>query len=706
MRKYKCIKQLDPSDCAAACVATVCKQYGYDVPISIIREMAETSKRGTSMFGIVTAMKKLGFKSVGLNVKVAEELYMNSKYPFIAHVITETGNTHFVVVHKISNGKAVIADPANGLMEVSTEEFEKIWSKKVVMPVPDSDFMKNYSILNTRKQFVNIIMKEKKSILNIILLSIIIAVLGVISACYFKEIIDRVYYVNNVKLLYVITAFMIFCVVFKSFTELIRGKLQVILSEKISKSIMLEFYDKVLKLPISFFDKRESGEVVSRFSDAYKIREAICGTILSSVLDGVMCVAAAILIIKIDVTLFCVTCIPIILYMLAANFFKDRIDKVNRESRSYDTGLTEFLIDSIKGINTIKAFNAQENIIIATKRKLYNLLEKLSEKGRIVNLYNFFKNIIGSIFVIGVIFAGTLELLNGNITLGGLVAFNALLTYFIDPVQRIMGIQPVLQEAMIATERIYGMISLDGEDNEQVFEDNDFENGDIVFENVDFTYKKLNKKLLNNISFRIRKGEHIGIVGLSGAGKTTIVRLLLNYYNCDNGNIYIGNKNINSISNYMIRENVAYISQEFDFFQGTIYDNITLFDESITLEEVENACKKSLILDFINALPEGFNTIIEDEGKNISGGQRQRIALARAFIRKSKIIILDEVTSNMDIKLESEFVKIIKELKGITVIIISHKMATIENCDKIFVLDRGNIIERKSVMELEENLIE
>ena len=312
------------------------------------------------------------------------------------------------------------------------------------------------------------------------------------------------------------------------------------------------------------------------------------------------------------------------------------------------------------------------------------------------------KGAVKAVFGIAILWIGTIQVLNGIISIGTLLTFNALLAYFLTPIENIVNFQSTLQSAIVAAERLEEIIEYDSDKNKEELNKIKFINlkGDIEFKNLKFRYGS-RALILDNINIKIRENEKIALVGESGSGKTTVSKLLMKFYPINEGEIIINNSNINDIDTEILREKIAYISQETFLFNKTIFENLTIGKNNISYEQVIEACKKAQIHDFINTLPARYNTVIEENGSNFSGGQRQRLSIARAILKNPDILIMDEATSNLDSITEKVINNTMNDfMKNKTAIIIAHRLSTIQNCDNIYVLEKGKVIENGNHNEL------
>lgn len=703
--KYVCIKQHDIKDCGCACLATICKQYGLKTPISKIRDVAGTDKQGTSALGIIKAAEQLGFTAKGVKANKPEDIFGDIPLPAIAHVLIDGKLLHYVVIHKITKEEIIIADPAKGIIKNAPEEFAKIWTGVMIIIVPTVEFKKGNDTKGLFQRFWCLLKPQKGLLLNVFLSSAIITILGIIGAFYLRFLLDEVIPNNLNESLMAFSIGVIVLAIFKVLLEAFRTQLLIYLGQNIDIPLILGYYDHVINLPMNFFGTREVGEIISRFNDASKIRTAISGATLTMMIDSFMVVIGGVILYNENHTLFMITVVPIIFYIIIVWIFKKPIEDVNRKIMEDNAKLTSYLVESLNGVETIKAFNAEREVNLETEKRFIKLIKSTFKNGWINNFQGSLKGTVKSVFGIVILWIGTVEVLNRNITVGQLLTFNALLAYFLSPIENIINLQPMLQTATVAGERLGEILDLELEKN--IGEDKKINpsslRGNIEFKNVDFRYGT-RQLVLKNINFNIKPGEKIALVGESGSGKTTLAKLLMNFYQCEKGEIILNQFNIKDINIEVLRDKIAYISQETFLFNGTITENLSLGNPYITYEEIIEACQKAQAHDFINSHPLRYNTMIEENGSNLSGGQKQRLSIARAILKKPEILIMDEATSSLDSITEKAIENTMNEFsKGITTIIIAHRLSTIMRCDTIYVMDKGEIIESGTHNELVEN---
>ncbi len=702
MKKYYCIKQHDYKDCGCACLATICKTYGLKYPISKIREVAGTDKNGTSALGVIKAAEKLGFSAKGVKANQPEDIFSEIPLPAIAHVVIDNTMLHYVVIHKINEKEIIVADPAKGIVKYKPIDFFNIWTGVLIILAPTSDFKKGNEVKGVFSRFFELLKPQKGLLINIFLASILITAFGLLGSFYFKFLLDDVVPNNLKQSLTIFSIGFVVLAVFKVITEAFRTHLLIHLGQKLDIPLMLGYYEHVINLPMNFFGTREVGEIISRFNDASNIRQAISGVALTMMIDVFMVLVGGGILYSQSPSLFALTIVPLVLYGVIVFVFKSSIEKVNRETMEKNSKLTSYLIESLNGIETIKAFNSERDVNLETEKRFIKFIKAIFKNECINNLQVSLKSLVEAVFGIVVIWMGSVQVLNGNISFGELLTFNALLAYFLDPIENIISLQPTVQTAIVAAERLSEILDLELEKSEQ--EDKKINpntiKGNIEFKNVDFRYGTRNL-ILKNINMTIKKGERIALVGESGSGKTTLAKLLLNFYQCEKGEILVNDYNLLDINVESLRDKIAYISQETFLFNGTILENLMLGNPYLTYEEIIDACEKAQIHDFINSLPLRYNTLVEENGSNFSGGQKQRLSIARAILRKPEILIMDEATSNLDSITEKAIERTIHDFsEGMTTIIIAHRLSTIMRCDNIYILEKGEIKETGNHKEL------
>ena len=477
----------------------------------------------------------------------------------------------------------------------------------------------------------------------------------------------------------------------------IRQWMMMHLSIKIDIPLMLGYFKHIYKLPMKFFSTRKTGDITTRFSDAFTIKDVFTNIALTLILDIGMALITGVILFRMNSSLFGIIAFMTIISVLLVYIFKQPYKKINEEQMQQASVLNSQIIEGLRAVETIKG-NANENIELEQIEREYIRSLRIGYKeGMLSNVQGVISQLISTVGNLILMYCGITEVLKGNITLGSFMAFNTLSGYFMEPVGNLVSLQLSLQEANISMKRFSEILDYDEEQPEtetNMYEKIERLDGDIDFKNVTFRYGN-RKPALDNISFEIPKGKKVALVGSSGSGKSTVAKLLLKYYEPENGYITIDGVDINELSNQSLRKAISYVPQNIELFSKSIYDNIRASRMSATLEEVKEAAKAADAHDFIKRLPMQYYTFLEEAGNGLSGGEKQRIALARAFLKKNDFYILDESTSNLDFATENIiFDMIYNKLKNKSMLIVAHRLATVKDCDNIIVMDQGKIVEQ------------
>ncbi|PEW26643.1 bacteriocin ABC transporter ATP-binding protein [Bacillus cereus] len=702
-KKYHWVRQHDIKDCGAACISTVSKHYGLHIPISKIREYAGTDRNGTNVYGLIQAAEKLGFSAKGVrgNVESLKEIPL----PAIAHVIIDGKLLHYVVILEITKkGKVIVADPGEGIIKYDIKEFNEIWTGVLVLLIPNESFQSRDEEKNTFSRFMFLLKNQQSLLIPIFLSSILITIFGVLGAFYFKIVIDNIVTENLKHTLTYLSIGIIVLYIFKVLLELFRSHLILYLSRRLDIKLMFGYYKHVLSLPMNFFETRKVGEIISRFQDAAKIREALATTTLTVMIDTIMVIAGSILLYTQSSTLFFITALHVPIYILIIWMFQSSYEKINRQEMESNAELTSYIVESLNGISTIKSYNAEKEAEFQTEKRLISLLQKFFKRFLITNSQESIKTIVELVGGVVILWVGAIAILNGEMTIGQLVAYNALLVYFLDPIKNLVDLQPTLQSAFVASKRLTEILDLDLEKNDQ--EDKKLSPTSfyhkIRLDNITFKYGT-RQNIFNNLSFEIPIGYSVGFVGESGSGKTTIAKLLMRYYDVNEGNIYYDNYHIKDMNRTGLRNKIAYVAQESFFFSGSIFDNLVFgLNREVTMDKIIEACILADAHEFISSLPLRYDTLLEENASNVSGGQRQRLSIARALLKEADVLILDEATSHLDSTSERKIIENLKEYRAgkLTTITIAHRLSTIMHCDNIFVMSKGEIVEEGKHGEL------
>ncbi len=745
--RYTYVRQHDTTDCAAACLAMVCLHYKKEVTITRLRDMMGTDLKGTNLVGLQKAANELGFTTAAVRVD-RENFLSDFSLPCIAQVITDQGLAHFVVVFKKTTIKdegarrkhmlqdaetrkeeekkgkkhkckdyVIIGDPGTELKKISLDEFYKNFTGVLLLLNPTSEFKGGklgsrdgkdgkdgksgkYGMM---KRYIDLLLPQKKLFFYAILSSVITTILGIASSMFNKILMDEVlpYGLNNL----LVTLILVFSVVSITSTLIgfVRQWVLIHLSIKIDIPLMLGYFGHIFNLPMKFFATRKTGDITTRYSDADTIKSIFTSIALSLVMDISMAVITGIILFRMNAMLFSISLFMALVSILLVLVYKQPYKRINEESMAQSAALNSQMIESLRGIETVKC-NANEQTELDNLEREYMKSLKISlRSSRISTTQGLVSSFISTGFSMLTTYVGISQVLNGEMTLGGFMAFSTLSSYFTSPLSNLIGLQMQIQEASISMKRLTEIMDYPAEnETAEGMEQSEMEKveGDIEFKDVTFRYGN-RAPALDHVSFTIPAGKKVALVGSSGSGKSTITKLLLKYYDPEDGEIDVNGVNLAEYSNHSVRRAIAYVPQNVELFSKTIYDNIRISRMDATLDEVKEAAKKADAHEFIRHLPLQYNTYLEEAGNGLSGGEKQRIALARAFLKDSNLYILDESTSNLDFATETLiFNMIYEQLADRSMLIVAHRLSTIRDCDLILVMDHGKIVERGNHEEL------
>ena len=470
------------------------------------------------------------------------------------------------------------------------------------------------------------------------------------------------------------------------------------LSNKMEASLLLDYIRHILHLPLDFFTKRKSGEILSRLSDISSVKNALSNMTIGILLDCVMLIFVGIVLFAFSSRLVFIAIIPVMLSGLLVIIFSKKFHRLIYKRSVIEAEKYSHFVESINGISTLKALCSEDDAFDKAELKIIDSIQKSFELGTLQNVQSSIHSFLSQVGNLAIYWYGAALIMNGELSLGELISFVTLLGYFLGPLSRLITLQPQLQELSVAGKRLGEIIDLEEEQtngSKFLIQKADV-SGKIEIKNLSFSYGTRGNTL-EKLNLKIEEGEKVAFVGLSGSGKTTLMKLILKFYTPGKGEILIDGKNVLDFDTKSYRNLFGYVPQEILLFSGTIYENIAWGNYDATPEQVFNAAKSAHALDFIENLEDRFETKIGEKGASLSGGERQRIALARVLLKNPKILILDEATSHLDALSENSIMQTINNLpQKTTTLIVAHRLSAIKNCDKIFVMKDGKIEEQGS----------
>ncbi len=687
------VKQRDIMDCGAACLMSVSAHYKLHIPVSKIRQFANTDRKGTNVLGMIEAAEKLGFIAKG--VKGGYDALLKIPKPAIAHLKLKKENLlHYVVILKVSEKQIEIMDPGTGEIKKQTkEEFLENWTGILVILVPGETFeIKNERVSNIARLFF-LLRPHKMVIIQALIGAVFFSILGLSTSIYIQKLTDFVFVNGNKNLLNLMSVAMIIIIVIQMLLGIFQTVFTLKTGQLIDARLILGYYKHLLKLPQRFFDTMQTGEIISRISDAVKIRAFINNTLISLIVNVLIVIFSFVLMFFYSWEMALIVMIIIPLYSILYYITNKLNKKTERKVMEQSAELESHLVESINTVSTIKRFGIEDYFNIKTENRFIKLLETGYKSGLNSVFSSYSSNFFSRVFTIIVLWSGSYFVLANELTPGELMSFYAILAYFTGPLSSLIGVNKTIQNAFIASDRLFEIMDLDEERENKIILKKEML-GEISFSNISFRYGS-RVDVFQGFSLNIQKGQITAIVGESGSGKSTLIHLLQNIYPITSGKIFINNIDITQVDNYSLRKIVGVVPQNVNLFKGTIAENIAIGDFEPDMNRIMQISMQVGVQKFIDELPQGFFTDIGENGVSLSGGQRQKIAFARVLYREPEIVILDEATSALDSESEDDIMNVVRKLKseGKTIIMIAHRLSTVLNADEIVVMEKGKVIE-------------
>ena len=704
MTSYKrtFVPQIDARDCGVAALASISKFYGSDYSLAHLRELAKTNKEGTTALGIVKAAKEMSFETRAIQADMSLFEMEDIPYPFIVHVNKEGKLQHYYVVYKNIKDHLIIGDPdpTVKVTKMTKERFASEWTGVAIFLAPAPSYKPHKDKKNGLMSFLPLIFRQRSLIFYIVLASLLVTLINIGGSYYLQGILDE-YIPNQMKsTLGIISIGLIITYILQQMMSFSRDYLLTVLSQRLSIDVILSYIRHIFELPMSFFATRRTGEVISRFTDANSIIDALASTILSLFLDvSILIIIGSVLLVQ-NTNLFLLSLISVPIYIIIIFAFMKPFEKMNNDVMQSNSMVSSAIIEDINGIETIKSLTSEETRYQKIDSEFVDYLDKSFKLSKYSILQSSLKQGAQLILNIVILWFGAQIVMTGKISIGQLITFNTLLSYFTNPLENIINLQTKLQSAKVANNRLNEVYLVESEfKNTQTLTDTQFLAGDICFEDISYKYG-FGRDTLNNINLTIKQGDKVSIVGISGSGKTTLAKMIVNFFEPYKGRITINNNDLKMIDKKVLRQHINYLPQQAYIFSGSILENLTLgANQMISQEDIIKACEIAEIRQDIEQMPMGYQTELSD-GAGLSGGQKQRIALARALLTKAHVLILDEATSGLDVLTEKKVIENLMTMTDKTIIFVAHRLSISERTNQVIVLNQGKVIETGSHQEL------
>ena len=701
-RKKHYRSQIDQKDCGVASLAMVFGYFGSYYSLARLRELAKTTINGTTALGLVKAAETLGFEPQAIQADMTLFDSPNLIFPFVVHVLKDKELFHYYVVTGMDKQNIHIADPDPEvrLTKLSRERFEEEWTGTTIFVAPSPNYQPHKDKNQGLTSFLPILINQKGLITNIILATALVTLINIVGSYYLQSIIDTYVPNQTSSTLSIISICLVIVYALQQILSFAQDYLLIVLGQRLSIDVILSYIKHVFHLPMSFFATRRTGEIVSRFTDANSIIDALASTIISIFLDISTVLIISIILFLQNSSLFFISLLVLPIYAVIIFAFMKPFEKMNRNTMEANATLSSSVIEDINGIETIKSLASEKICYQKIDREFVDYLKRSFTYSRAESQQKALKKLAQLSLNVCVLWIGANFVMDGKMSLGQLITYNTLLYYFTNPLENIINLQSKLQTAQVANSRLNEVYLVKSEFEEQkMVEDLSTIQGDMTFKGIHYKYD-YGQDILSDINLTIKQGSKIALVGVSGSGKSTLAKMMVNFYNPSQGEIRLGDLNLNHIDKKSLRQHINYLPQQPYVFNGTILENLLLgAKEGTTREDILRAVELAEIREDIERMPLNYQTELTSDGTGISGGQRQRIALARALLTDAPILILDEATSSLDILTEKRIVDNLMNLDK-TLIFIAHRLTIAERVEKVIVLDRGKIVEEGSHADL------
>lgn len=696
--------QPDTMDCGPTCIRIIAKFYGRSVSLHKLRKLSETTREGTSLKNISICAEAIGLKTLGVKINFLK-FSQEAPLPCIVYWNQE----HFVVVYKVDRKHVWLSDPAQGLLKYSHSEFLSNWignnanesldegivllvepTKELNTPEEDDhDLKPGFSFL------FRYLFRYKKFITQLVAGLIAVSLIQFSFPFLTQSIVDIGIANKDVHFIYLILFSQLFLFLGRIAIESVRGWILLHLSTRINVSLLSDFFIKLMRLPISFFDIKMTGDIMQRINDHQRIENLLTNSSLSVLFSSINFVIFGFILAWYDISIFLVFFIGSTLYFLWVLLFMKNRRKLDHKRFSQISSEKSKVIELINGMQDIKLHNAERNkrwgweYLQAKLFKIETKVLVLEQKQTIgAGLINECKNIL-------IIFLSAKLVVDGQITLGMMLSISYITGQLNGPLQQLLGFIYSVQDARISLERLSEIHNRKDEENEQQIQTFEIlQNADFLLDNIHFRYQGASEDIIKGLNITIPGNKTTAIVGSSGSGKTTLLKILLKFYEPQLGEVKIGTNRLSTISQKYWRSQCGVVMQDGYIFNDSIANNIALGEENIDEERLLQAVTIANIKDYIESLPLGYNTKIGMEGIGMSAGQKQRLFIARAVYKNPSFIFFDEATSALDTQNEREIMENLnKFFQGRTAVVIAHRLSTVRNADQIIVLEGGSIVE-------------
>jgi len=710
-RRYPLRRQLEASDCGAACLEMACAYHGAKHSLAALRALAQVRSGGTSLLDLAQAAQQLGFKVRGVQVEDPSELEDEegrALLPAIAH----WNEDHFVVLYEVNARVAVVGDPALGLRRIPRQKLAEHWNGILLLLEPTEELYRPHPELtqapapraeSALRGFARGLLRYRALLIQIFLATLLLQGVALAQPLLIQRLVDKAVGQRDVSLFMAVGVGLGGLLVMQVAVTAARGTALFLLSSRYSVQLLTRFWQRLLSLPITFFAHRHKGDLLKRIEDHQRIRRVLQGAAASVLLDVLMLVGYGVLLLFYDTRVFALFLACAAAYAAWTLWLLPRRSRLDHERFRVGAEASRLELQMIGGIQTIKACGAEQQLRATWEKLQERDVEASRHIWRLDTVHQ-----SGGLFIHQAMYAGILLyeahlVMTGRLTLGQLVATLAVLGLVLAPMRSLITFLHELQDVVISLRRVQVIYEAEPELRDEAAPAVGALSHapELRLEGVTFHYGGPHEPpVLDDVSFTIPAGKMTAIVGRSGAGKTTLTHVLHGLYRPQAGRVLYDGRPLEDIPPASLRRSVAFVFQKTDIFDGTVAENIALGDPSPDRERLLRAARIACLDDLL-ALPNGLETRIGEAGVRLSGGEEQRLQLARAIYRDPRVLFLDEATSHLDASLERAITEALqREAAGRTLVVVAHRLSTVRRADHIVVLDRGRVVEQGTHEEL------
>jgi len=692
--KTPTLLQMEAVECGAAALGIMLGYYGRIVPLTELRQECGVSRDGSKASNVVKAARHYGLQAKGLQKPL--DTLKDSRPPYIVF----WNFNHFLVLEGFGQDRVYLNDPATGPRTVSLQEFDQAYTGVVLVMEPGANFSKGGRKPSILESLSVRLAGVRGALLYCLIAGLLLTLPRLAIPAFTQVFVDEVLVQGRQEWLRLLVVGMLMTVVLIGLLARLRLYYLRRLMLKLSIGMSGQFLWHTLRLPVGFYAQRFAGEISSRLDMNDKVAQILSGRLATTVIDAVMIIFYAILMFFYDWVLTLIG-----FFFAGINFFalqllsRSRVDANMRLAQEYGK-VSGVAIGGIQTMETVKASGLESDLFAKFAgyyAKAVNSQQQLALQNQILSVL---PTLLGTLTTASILVVGGLRVMNGDLTIGMLIAFQLLMGSFLAPVNSLVNFGSTLQELEGDLNRLDDVLQnpTDPEANRKdtayrVDVDSFRLQGYVELNNVTFGYSRLDGPLIEDFSLTVKPGERVALVGGSGSGKSTLAKLVCGLYEPWSGEILFDGKLRSQLPRSVLANSVAMVEQDIFLFAGTVADNLTLWDETVPRNDIIQACKDAAINDLVLLMPGGYDAELIEAGANISGGQRQRLEIARALVRNPSILVLDEATSALDAETELIIDRNLRR-RGCSCIVVAHRLSTIRDCDEIIVLERGKVVQR------------